>query len=208
MSTGTVQRVGILGGTFDPVHRGHLAVAVAARARLGLATVTFVPAASPPHKGKGMLAEGRHRLAMVRLAISRQRWLVVSSIEFDRRGPSYTIDTVREFLRRLGASTEIFFLIGADTVGELPAWKDIRELARLCTFAPVTRPGADAEDLSLLDGVIDSDRIRAIRDSVVLMEGIDISSTEIRRRIGAGEPIRDLIPPAVERYIRQHRLYC
>jgi len=208
MSTETVGRIGILGGTFDPVHSGHLALAAAARAQLGLATVTFVPAGRPPHKGKRTLAEARHRLAMVRLATSGERWLEASPVEFDRTGPSYTIDTVRKFQRGVEPATAIYFLIGADTISELPTWKDIRELARLCTFSPVTRPGNDAEDLSPLAGVIDDDRIRAIRDSVVLMKGVDISSTEIRRRVGAGEPIEGMVPPAVARYIRRQGLYC
>ncbi|MFH0965733.1 MAG: nicotinate-nucleotide adenylyltransferase [Planctomycetota bacterium] len=199
--------VGILGGTFDPVHCGHIALAEAGRDQLGLDRVYFVPAPLPPHKAGAPLAKASERLEMVRLAIVGAPKLSVNALEFERQGPSYSIDTVRAFRRMLGAEAELFFLIGADTIGELPTWKEIGELARLCTFAAAGRQGWDAGDLGALAGAIDEESIERMRRSTIRMSPIEVSSTEIRARVRRGESIEGLVPGAVARYIAAQKLY-
>lgn len=202
-----VTRVGILGGTFDPVHNGHLAVARAAKERLVLDKVFLVPAFAPPHKGDAK-APGRDRLAMVRLAVADEPGLCADDVELSRGGVSYSIDTVRAFRERLGPEARLWWIIGADTTPELATWKDVRELARLCTFAPVTRPGWTLDALETLRGVMDDVSIAAMREHLISIEGVDVSSSEIRERVASGESVDALVPPAVARYIREHRLYA
>ena len=199
-------RFGILGGTFDPIHNGHLAIARAARERLALEKVFFVPAFIPPHK-EGAVAAGGDRLAMVRLAVADEPGLCASEVELSRAGVSYSIDTVRALQKRLGPEARLFWIIGADTTPELPTWKGIRELARLCAFAPVTRPGWALDALETLRGVMDDASIDAMRSSLVRTKGVNVSSSEIRRRITAGEPIETLVPSTIAEYIRKHDLY-
>ena len=200
-------REGILGGSFDPIHNGHLHVAREAQRRLALDRVLFVPARRPPHKHDRALTPGEHRLAMVTLAIAGIPGFDASDAELRRTGPSYTIDTVSAELARLGAPREIFFLVGADQALELDTWHRIGELAALCTLTPVTRPGFRLADLDRLSARLSADVVARIQSSALDVPPLDVSSTDVRRRIREGLPIDALVPPAVAEYIRKHGLY-
>ena len=206
-SKGNAPRVGILGGSFDPVHNGHLLIAREARRQLALARVLLAPAFAPPHKGSALFADARDRLEMVRLAVEPIEGLCASDVEASRGTVSYSIDTVRVLRAQLGEEVELFFVIGSDTIGELPTWRNIRELARLCTFAAVRRPGWAMDEIAVLRGVIDDNSIQAMKDSLVQVEGVDISSTQIRRMISRDEAVDRLVPAAVAGYIRARGLY-
>jgi nicotinate-nucleotide adenylyltransferase len=218
-----VKKLGILGGSFNPIHLGHLILAETAREALRLERVIFVPAKLPPHKRAAALAGGADRLAMVRLAIAGNPALAVSDIELRRPGVSYSVDTVRALRQKFGAGTEIYFLIGMDTVAELTGWREIARLARLCKFVPLSRPVlsiAEGPVLSIAEGpphaapdaaalkrAVGRGCARAILKRALPMPLIGISSSEIRRRIAEGRTIRYLVPDAVAAYIRRKRLY-
>jgi len=202
------RRIGLYGGSFNPIHYAHLVLAEQAREALGLDRVIFVPAKSPPHKALVHLAPASERLRMVRLAVADHPGFRVSDIELRRKGPSYTIDTVKAFRRRFGRQTKIFFLIGADTVGELPTWKSVRELATLCNIVPLNRPGARKATLRMLSPTLGVDAARGILSATLSMPNLDISASDIRRRVSEGQSIRYLVPAAVEALIRRKNLYC
>ena len=186
-------RIGLFGGTFDPPHVGHLIVAQDALARLELARVTFVPAFQPPHKREREVSSAEVRLALVRAAIAGDDRFAVDDLEIRRGGPSYTVDTLRELQARQ-PDAELFLLLGTDQYEEIETWREPRELRRLACIAVLSREGR--HPALRADGAI---RVPVTR--------IDLSATEIRARVAAGQPIRYLVPPAVEALIRQHRLY-
>jgi nicotinate-nucleotide adenylyltransferase len=188
-------RLGILGGTFDPPHLGHLAVAQDAWSRIGLDRVLFVPAAQPPHKPKSVDAPPALRLAMVRAAILGDDRFEATDLELMRQGPSYTADTLRDLAGRL-PDAELFLLLGADQFREFATWREPAVIAALATLVVVRRAGIDAETGTLDATVLELDAVR-----------IDVSSTEIRRRVAAGEPIRYLVPEGVRRIIEREGLY-
>jgi nicotinate-nucleotide adenylyltransferase len=202
-------RLGLLGGSFNPIHAGHVAMARAARTALGLDRVVLVPAARPPHKQRDLsLAPAEDRLAMARLAAASEPGLDVSPIELERAGPSFTIDTVRAFLSK-EPGVELYFVVGSDTVPELASWKDVRELLRLARFAVVGRAGRDLEkDFAHLEKEIGAEAVRGLRERVVPMEPSSVSATEVRARVAAGKPIDGWVPGAVADYIRSHKLYA
>ncbi|HID05665.1 MAG TPA: nicotinate-nucleotide adenylyltransferase [Armatimonadetes bacterium] len=191
-----------MGGTFDPIHCGHLLAAEEARFRFQLSKVIFVPCGIPVHKKPYDVTPAEHRYAMVLLATASNPYFETSRIEIERPGPSYAIDTVRAFREQFGASVQLFFITGADAILEILAWKDTNELVKLCRFIAVTRPGYD---LSHLHEQLSSEYLRAI--DVLEIPGMDISSTSIRERVHRGEPIRYMVPDAVHDYIMQRRLY-
>jgi nicotinate-nucleotide adenylyltransferase len=200
-------RVGVIGGSFDPIHLGHLAIAHGVRERLGLDRMVFVPAGQPPHKLGKRLAPVEHRLAMVRLAIDGQPQFALSRVDLDRPGPCYSVDTVRllrdQFRAAGGKEAQIYFTIGTDSLAELPTWYRPEELLRLCTVVAVGRPGYEV-DLSELERLFPGARPILY---VELDTPVDMSSTGIRQRVAEGRSIHGLVPEAVERYIEQHRLY-
>ncbi len=187
-------RVGILGGTFDPPHNGHIAIARAALKELGLDKVVFIPARVPPHKTKRIIASPEDRFNMLRLAIDAYPDFEISRIELDRPGPSYTADTL-ERLRAIDPEAELVLLIGTDNVSEIEGWHEPERIATLATLAAANRPG-------FVPGGKYADKV-AYFD----MPPTDISSTEVRNRIRADKPITDLVPPDVESYIIKRRLY-
>jgi nicotinate-nucleotide adenylyltransferase len=197
----------MIGGSFDPIHVGHLSVAREVHERLGLDQMVFVPAGQPPHKLDKRLADAGHRLAMVRLAIAGDPDLTVSQVDVDRPGPCYSVDTVRLLRDRLqsawGAEIEIYFTIGADSLIELPTWYQPRELLRLCTVVAVGRPGYDANLRELERLLPGAPPILYL----ALHTPVDVSSTDIRQRVAEGRSIHGLVPEAVERYIHAHGLY-
>jgi nicotinate-nucleotide adenylyltransferase len=196
-------RVGLLGGSFDPVHVGHLHIARQARRRLDLDPVVFVPAGRPPHKLDQALTGPDHRFEMVRLALDGEPHFTLSRIDLDRPGPCYSVDTVRLMQERWGPEARIHFLIGADSLVDLPGWYRPRQLLELCQVVAVGRPGYRV-DLAALE------RRFAGAPPVILLESmplVDVSSTDIRRRVAEGRSIEGLVPPAVAAYIKTHGLY-
>ena len=208
-------RVGILGGTFDPIHLGHLAAARAAHEALQLDAVRFVPAARPPHRPDSPLASEYHRVEMIRRAICDRAGWEVSELELRRHGPSYTWDTLIG-LHEAGLSpTQIFFITGADAFAEIATWYRYPDVLDAAHFVVITRPGVSIDDVrqrvpSLVSRMIaPSDVADSSTARIIAIESNtpDVSSTEIRRHAARGEPIDHLVPAAVAAYIQQHRLY-
>ena len=202
----TKSKIGVLGGTFDPIHLGHLIVAEDIRQKLGLGEVLFVPAGRPwlKLKEEQPISVAEHRLAMVRLAIASNPYFKVSTLEIDRPGLSYSIDTVLELKAKLGAGAEIYFIVGPDALAELHRWKNPGRLVEICQVVGIGRPGHAQTDLHILES-----SIPGVSQRIMLVDvpQIDISSTEIRKRVAQGLSIRYLVPEAVEKYIVEHRLY-
>ena len=202
----TRKKIGVLGGTFDPVHLGHLIVAEDLREKLGLREVLFIPAGRPwlKMKEEKTVSAPEHRLAMVRLAVALNHYFKVSTMEINRPGISYSIDTVLEMKSELGAQTEIYFIVGPDALAELPKWKEPARLVEICRVVGIGRPGYTKANLRKLERSIPGASRRIM---MVDVPQIDISSTEIRERIACGLSIRYLVPEAVEKYIAEHKLY-
>lgn len=211
--------MGLLGGTFDPVHNGHLAMAEAGIRLFRLDAVYFVTAVNPPHKSHQTRANLLDRHAMVALALMHRPRMVPSSLEYGRPGNSYSIDTVRQFQRDLGDRAEIFFLIGMDAFLELPTWKEYHRLTDYCSFIVYARLGFDEK---LLQKRLPRELVRKIAPvlkaktfaagtgrKIHLVRGFSnsISSTAIRQRVQQGNSLAELVPPAVGEYIRKVRLY-
>ena len=194
-------RLGLMGGTFDPIHAGHLVIAEMARVEFALDRVLWVPAGDPPHKKGCTVTPQEHRYAMVLLATAGHPDFDVSRMELERGGHSYTVDTVEQ-LRRERPGDELFFITGADAILEILTWMRHQELIRACRFLAVTRPGYD---LQRLGAVLPPEYLTQI--STLSAPGVDISSTEVRQRVRNGEAIRYLVPEPVEAYIRKHGLY-
>ena len=197
-------RVGILGGTFDPPHVGHLAVAQDAWSRIPLDRVLFVPAAVPPHKVGAVSTPAELRLEMVRAAIAGDDRFQASDLELGRAGPSYTVDTLRELTNRQPGA-ELFLLLGADQFRELATWRDPAAISRLATLVLIPRGEGDGSAaLAAARGALPPDA----RVTPLEATRIDVSSTEIRRRRAGGEPIRYLVPDDVLRVIEREGLYA
>jgi nicotinate-nucleotide adenylyltransferase len=200
-------RLGIFGGTFDPVHYGHLLLAELCREACRLDQVWFVPAATPPHKSPRAITPAVQRLEMLELAVGGNERFAVSTVEVDRGGVSYTVDTLAE-IKAADPQRELFFLLGGDSLKDLPQW---REPARICELAlpvAVRRAGAAEPDFDRLSGIVSAERLDQIRCSQVQMPQIELSSSELRRRTAAGLSIRYQTPRAVEKYIETAGLYC
>lgn len=196
-----VGRIGVLGGTFDPIHYGHLAAAEEARAKLNLREVVFVVAGLPPHKLDEEIAPAEDRYAMVELAVASNPHFSVSRIDIDRPGPSYTVDTIA--LLRQEWTEEIYFIMGIDSLMEIDTWHQPQRLIQLCRLVAVERPGF-VPDLERLEAAVPG--ITA-RTEIIDMPEVDISSTDLQRRVREELPIKYQVPPGVEQYIYQHRLY-
>ncbi len=200
-------RLGIFGGSFDPVHFGHLRLAVCCRDQCALDRVWFLPAAVPPHKLEGPRTGDGERVDMLELALAEYEGFEVCRLELERGGVSYTVDTLTE-IAAAEPEAELFLLLGADSLIDLPHWYRTEDICRLATPLVVGRPDTPPPDYERLADVLSSERIEAIRRHRVEMPPVAASSTEIRRRIAAGEPIDDLTPAAVARYICGNGLYC
>lgn len=193
-------RSGIMGGTLDPVHNGHLQIALAAKRLLGLDRVMLLPAGDPPHKAHP--TKKRDRLNMARIAAESADGLYVSELEIAREGTTFTVDTLRELTQR-EPGTQWYYLIGADTLNVLDSWRSFGEVAGLCTFAVIGR----ADEAVDMNRVRDLEQQYGARFEVLPFHGPDVSSTQIRERVARGEDIADLVPPGVAEYIRAHGLY-
>ncbi|HUI06659.1 MAG TPA: nicotinate-nucleotide adenylyltransferase [Verrucomicrobiae bacterium] len=198
------RKIGILGGTFNPIHLGHLLTAQDALEQLGLERVIFIPSATPPHKVVDKLASGRDRLRMIRLAIHGQHRFDVDDLEIERGGKSYSVDTLTE-LRRRHPRAALYFIIGADSLRELHLWREVRRLVTLCTFVTVPRPGFEPKPV--VDPRLDPATRRRLRQQVLRGHACAIASRDIRARVASRRSIRYLVPDAVREYIRRRRLY-
>jgi len=201
-------RIGVLGGTFDPIHHGHLIIAQEAFEALELATVIFVPSGRSPHKPAHAVTPGEHRYRMVELALEDDHRFTISDIECRRPGRSYTIDTLRELSRSLAPGDELCFLVGSDTVVELPTWKEIDRFPDFCRLIVVTRPGHPLEEIASLAGIFPPRTVEQVRRDALTINPLGISATGIRLKVSQSRSVRYLVPDQVHRYIREHHLYC
>lgn len=197
-------KLGIFGGTFDPIHYGHLILAEQCREQCGLDEVWFVPAASPPHKSTASISAVRQRCDMVQFAISGYSAFRLSTVEVDRPGPSFTVTTLEQ-LRSEDRTRELFLLIGADSLTDLPHWREPERILNLATVVAVNRGRAASVDWAALQSIAGG--MAESRIQSVTMPGIDISSTDIRKRISENRSVRFLVPRAVEIYIQENGLY-
>lgn len=199
-------RLGIYGGTFDPVHYGHLLLAECCREQCRLDQVWFMPAAAPPHKTAAHVAAAEHRAAMLELALGGHESLLVSRLELNRGGVSYTVDTLRA-LAAEDPSRELFFLMGADSLHDLSNWREPGAICELATLVIVGRPGQPPIDVGSLSAWTSAERVARFEQHRVTMPLIDLTSRDIRRRVADGQSIRFRTPRAVEAYVQAHGLY-
>jgi nicotinate-nucleotide adenylyltransferase len=213
----SAMRIGLFGGSFNPVHLGHLRAAEEDREAMALDLIYFVPAASPPHKPPAGLAPAEHRLQMVRLATKGNRYFMVSDVEVRRSGSSFTIDTVRFFRATMRAQPELYLIMGGDQFGELDTWKEADELTRLCNIVVHTRLGEKQTEVEAPVAILrrfgyiqhDDHYVHSSGHTLHLVSTtfFPISATLIRRKLGAGESIRYLVPTEVADYIERHAPY-
>lgn len=198
-----VMRVGVFGGTFDPIHHGHLVAAEEVWYELQLEYVLFVPANTPPHKRDQPVTPVHHRVTMVELAIASNPHFVLSRVDVDRPGPSYTVDTIALLHEELGQEAEVFFVMGMDSLAEITTWHKPQRLVQLCRLAVVDRPWFQV-DMAALEA-----EIPGIVDSVILVHipGLAIASSDLQQRVRKGRSIKYQVPAAVEEYIYAHELY-
>ncbi len=197
------KRVGIFGGTFDPIHMGHLIVAETIMDEFHLDKVVFIPAAVPPHKLDKQISPAKHRYMMTMLATCSNPRFQVSDMEMRRQGPSYSRDTLAQLIEEHGRDTEFYFIVGADSVENLHTWNRIDELLTMCHFIGASRPGCmpDMEKIAQRFGPL-AEKIHCLETPE-----LEISSTEIRHRVGQKRTIRYIVPETVEQYIYKEKLY-
>ena len=200
----TESRIGILGGTFDPVHIGHLIIAEEVRQKLKLKEVIFIPTGQPWLKKVQKISSAEHRLQMTILATASNPYFSVSTIEIERDGPTYSIETISELKAGLGAGVVLYFIVGFDALAELPSWKDARRLVEICRVVGVARPPHTKLNLRSLESAIPRASERII---TVDVPHIGVSATEIRKRVADGYSVKYLVPESVEQYIRENGLY-
>jgi len=203
-------KIGIMGGTFDPIHNGHLVTAEEALIQFDLDKVIFVPAGYPPHKEERKSLDPVERYLMTVIATASNSDFEVSRIEVDRKGPSYTIDTISEFREMYGGGTEIFFITGADAILEIITWRDADKLAGMCKFIAATRPGYCLKKLKELHVLpYENKEPEQGKPKIYIMEipALAISSTDIRERVKEGLPIRYLVSEGVANYVLKCGFY-
>lgn len=200
------ERIGILGGTFDPVHYAHLAIAEEAYYALSLARVLFVPAGQPPHKPEEYITPVQQRLAMLQLALATNAHFALSLVDIQRTGPTYTVDTLKLLRQELGAQAKLYFIIGADSLKDLPDWHEPAGILAQATIVALRRPGY-VEVSGQREQLIA--RLPALKQRLITLEGprLAISSTDLRQRVAEGRPTKYQMPEAVEEYILQQGLY-
>ncbi|MGW5079276.1 nicotinate-nucleotide adenylyltransferase [Micromonospora echinospora] len=192
-----IRRVGIMGGTFDPIHHGHLVAASEVADRFGLDEVVFVPTGQPWQKAEEAVTPAEDRYLMTVIATASNPRFQVSRVDIDRGGPTYTVDTLRDLHAEYGAKAQLFFITGADALERILSWKDLDEALELAHFIGVTRPGFE-----LTDKHLPADSV-----SLVQVPAMAISSTDCRARVARGEPVWYLVPDGVVQYIAKRRLY-
>jgi nicotinate-nucleotide adenylyltransferase len=192
-----MMRVGVMGGTFDPIHNGHLVAASEVAERFGLDEVVFVPTGEPWQKSDVTVSPAEERYLMTVIATASNPRFTVSRVDIDRGGPTYTVDTLRDLRVLYGDEAELFFITGADALGKILSWKDVNDLFDLAHFVGVTRPGFD----------LNAEHLPADRVSLVQVPAMAISSTDCRRRVEQGKPVWYLVPDGVVQYIAKRGLY-
>jgi len=197
-------RAGVFGGTFDPIHLGHLAVARSIQSTLSLDKVVFVPAGQPWMKAGTPVSPVKDRVEMVRLVVARRKAFELSTMEADRPGPSYTVDTMEALRKQSGHDPALFFLLGSDALKEVAKWKEPQRLIRLCQLVAFARPGCGLPVMEDLEAAVPGISRRVV---FVEVPQVDVRATAIRQRIAGGRSIERLVPRAVERYILEHGLY-
>ncbi|MHC4065064.1 MAG: nicotinate-nucleotide adenylyltransferase [Planctomycetota bacterium] len=201
------QRIALFGGSFNPIHMGHLIVARSVGEQLRLDRIIVLPSATPPHKTAAALLDPKHRAAMVELAIAGEPLLELSDYDLNREGPSYTVETVAHFREELGLDVLLHWIIGADSLAELTTWYRVRALVDSCRIITAARPGWERIDFDVLRTRLSEEHIASLQAGLVETPRIDISATDIRRRARAGRSIRYLTPDSVCQYIADHGLY-
>ncbi len=196
----------LFGGTFDPIHIGHTTVAGAAAERIGAEQLIFIPAKRSPLKGFWPGAADQHRLAMIKLAIAERDNFSVSDYELTKPAPSYTLQTVRSFQAEYGQAA-IYWLIGADTVDDLQHWYAIEELIDCCNLCTMYRAGCEAPDYRKFQKLWGAERVEKLQRNIIPTPLVDISSSEIRRKLAEGGDVSAMLDPAVAEYIKSHGLY-
>lgn len=200
-------RIGLYGGSFDPIHFGHLISAQSIAEQINLSRVVLVLSPRPPHKTGRRLTDAEHRLAMARLAVRGDPLFEVSDIELHRAGPSFTIDTVTAFRAQVGKEAELFWIIGADSLPELPTWRRIRDLVHAVQIVTARRPGSRLPASAALADAVGEAQAEALLERCVETPEIGISATDIRKRVAARQSIRYMVPEAVASYITKKMLY-
>ncbi|WP_427339004.1 nicotinate-nucleotide adenylyltransferase [Caloranaerobacter sp. DY30410] len=200
-----LKRIGIMGGTFDPIHIGHLVIAEEIRNEFKLDKIIFIPAGNPPHKDNKKITSARHRYIMTLLATISNPHFEVSTIEIEKKETTYTIDTIKTLRKACNNNVELYFITGADSILELHTWKNIGELLKLCNFIAATRPGFEIAKLERKIQEINNEYGANIYPTIVT--ALQISSTEIRTRIKEGRTVKYLLPEMVEKYIYKNNLY-
>jgi nicotinate-nucleotide adenylyltransferase len=201
------RKIALFGGTFDPIHLGHTAVAIDAARHIGAEKIIFIPAKRSPLKGFFPKAGGSDRLKMISLAIAHSKNFQVSDYELLKPDPSYTLETVRKFQSDYGDDALIYWLIGADSIDELRLWYGITDLIDECNLSTMLRAGCNPPNFAKFEDIWGSDRVEKLQRNVIETSLVEISSTEIRRRLAAGRDVADMLHPAVADYIYQRGLY-
>lgn len=201
------RKTALLGGTFDPVHLGHVTVAGYVAQYIGVEKIIFIPAKRSPLKSSLPAASGNHRIKMISLATAENEIFQVSDYELNRPAPSYTFQTVSHFQKELGSDCLLYWLVGADCIDELPHWYRITELIERSNLTIMCRAGFKEPDFSRFAGILSAGCIKKLQENVINTPLVDISSTEIRKRLATGLDAAGMLHPAVEEYIRKHKLY-
>lgn len=201
------RKIALFGGTFDPIHLGHTTVAAEAARHIGAEKTIFVPAKRSPLKGFLPKASDSDRFAMMALAIAGNKNFQLSDCELKKPEPSYTLETVRQFQEANEAETSIYWLIGADSIDELQLWYRITELIDACNLSTMYRAGCEPPSFAKYKDIWDSERVEKLQRNIIQTSLIEISSTEIRNRLAAGDNVTDMLHPDVADYIRKHNLY-
>jgi len=196
----------LFGGTFDPIHHGHLIIARAAAEQLNVPKVILIPSAQPPHKAEKTISSAEDRLKMTHLAVQDEPLFEVSDCELKRQGPSFTLETVR-FFRQQYPQTQFYWLIGADSISELVSWYHIEQLAEECSIVTAARPGFNPQDNQALKSILTDPQIQRLRQNILETPQVDISATRIRRRVRQNQSISCLTPSAVIDYIKRQNLF-
>lgn len=200
-----MKKIGLMGGTFDPIHNGHLVLAEQVRTRFSLDTVYFIPVGDPPHKQNRKISSSKHRYFMTLLATITNPYFEVSKIEIEDNNISYTVNTIKKIKEIIDKDAKLYFITGADAIYELETWRNVEELLSLCNFIAASRPGIDEKKLK--------DKIKRLNEKYngnILMTSVPalaISSTDIRKRLNEGSSIKYIIPESVEHYIYKNKLY-
>jgi len=197
-------KIGVLGGTFDPVHNGHLAIAEEARSYLNLNEVIFLPAGQPWMKSDRSISPARNRTAMLALALQSRPYFKSSTIEIEHQGPSYSVNSIAELKAQAVEPIDWYFILGWDNLAKIPQWKEPAKLIEMCFLAAVPRPGYERPNMKKLEAALPG-----ISKKVILMDKprLEISATDIRNKVAQGLPISGLVPQVVEEYIKENGLY-